>query len=90
MQMTLSAMGGMLLKMLRPGWCGGGKRGYSFVRDECKGEDFGTIGKWMKEGKVRAVIDRVYPFERVSEALEALRKGRTVEKLVVRAGDHEN
>ena len=53
-----------------------------FVRAD--GEDLRQIASWMAEGKVRSVIDAVYPLSDVRAAHERSRTWRTRGKLVLR------
>jgi NADPH:quinone reductase-like Zn-dependent oxidoreductase len=66
-----------------PSFLGGGKRSYVGFWPEVKLEDLGQIGTWMKEGKVRAVIEEKFPFEDAQKAFMKLKTGRTRGKIVV-------
>jgi NADPH:quinone reductase-like Zn-dependent oxidoreductase len=66
-----------------PSFLGGGKRSYSGFWPEAKLEDVSQIGTWMKEGKVKAVIDERFPFEDVQKAFSKLKTGRARGKVVV-------
>ena len=46
-------------------------------------QDLGQIGTWMKEGKIRAVIEEKFPFEDAQKAFTKLKTGRTRGKIVV-------
>jgi NADPH:quinone reductase-like Zn-dependent oxidoreductase len=73
-----------VLKMkLWPGFLGGGKRKYEsfFAKPKC--EDLEQIGTWMKEGKVKPIIDQKFPFEKAPKAFEKLKTGRARGKIVV-------
>ncbi len=61
------------------------KRGaaYSFVFVHPDGRQLAEIGELLKAGRIRPVIDRVFPFEQVKEALAYLMKGRAKGKVVV-------
>lgn len=61
------------------------KRGaaYSFVFVHPDGRQLAEIGELLKAGRIRPVIDRVFPFEQVKEALAYLEKGRARGKVVV-------
>ena len=68
---------------LWPGALGGGKRkmmGF-FAKPKC--DELEQIGLWMKEGKVRPVIDQTFPFEQAPKAFEKLKTGRARGKIVV-------
>jgi NADPH:quinone reductase-like Zn-dependent oxidoreductase len=41
------------------------------------------IGELLKAGRIRPVIDKVFPFEQAKEALAYLEKGRAKGKVVV-------
>jgi NADPH:quinone reductase-like Zn-dependent oxidoreductase len=66
-----------------PAFLGGGKRSYSGFWPQAKIEDLKQIGTWMKEGKVKAVIDEKFPFEEAPNAFVKLKTGRTRGKIVV-------
>lgn len=52
------------------------------------GEDLDDISRWVEQGKLRPVIDRVFPLEEIRQAHEASESGHTRGKVVVRiAGD---
>ena len=46
-------------------------------------DDLKQIGSWMKEGKVRAIVDEVFDWEDAPQAFEKLKTGRARGKLVV-------
>jgi NADPH:quinone reductase-like Zn-dependent oxidoreductase len=45
--------------------------------------DLKPIGLWMEEGKVKAVIDKKFPFEEAPKTFAKLKTGRTRGKIVV-------
>lgn len=61
------------------------KRGaaYSFLFVRPDGGQLAEIGKLLAAGKIRPVIDQVFPFEQAKEALAYLEKGRAKGKVVV-------
>lgn len=67
-----------------PGLLGGGKRHWKFAMTRQSHEDLAKIAGWMKEGKVKAVIDEVFDFQRAPEAYTKLKTGRTKGKIVVK------
>ncbi|EON64844.1 hypothetical protein W97_04078 [Coniosporium apollinis CBS 100218] len=69
--------------MLWPGFLGGGKRKFAGFFSKPKYEDLEQIGMWMKEGKVKPIIDQKYPFEQAPKAFEKLKTGRARGKIVV-------
>jgi NADPH:quinone reductase-like Zn-dependent oxidoreductase len=61
------------------------KRGveYSFLFVRPDGSQLAEIGELLKVGRIRPVIDKVFSFEHVKEALAYLEKGRAKGKVVV-------
>jgi NADPH:quinone reductase-like Zn-dependent oxidoreductase len=61
------------------------KRGvaYSFLFVHPDGSQLAEIGELLKAGRIRPVIDKVFPFEQAKEALAYLEKGRAKGKVVV-------
>lgn len=80
-------LGGMLQigsNMLRPGLLGGGKAKYSMVMGQASKSGLEQVGEWMKEGKVKPVLDTVFEWEDAPKAYEKIKSGRTKGKLVVK------
>ena len=73
----------MAMKFLWPGFIGGGKRKFQFWNVSSNSGQFEEIGRWMAEGKVKAVVDEVFPLQDASKAFEKLKLGRTKGKIVV-------
>ena len=61
------------------------KRGvaYSFLFVHPDGSQLAEIGELLKSGRIRPVIDKVFPFEQAKEALAYLEQGRAKGKVVV-------
>jgi len=61
------------------------KRGveYSFLFVHPDGRQLAEIGKLLEAGRIRPVIDKVFPFDQAKEALAYLEKGRAKGKVVV-------
>lgn len=64
---------------------GAGKRGaeYSFLFVHPDGRQLSQIAEILEAGRIRPVIDRLFPFEQTKEALDYLAKGRAKGKVVV-------
>ena len=62
-----------------------GKRNvtYSFLFVRPDGGQLSEIGKLVESGRIRPVIDKVFPFAQAKEALEYLAQGRAKGKVVV-------
>lgn len=56
---------------------------YSFLFVHPDGGQLAEIGKLLEAGKIRPVIDKVFPFDQAKEALDYLEKGRAKGKVVV-------
>lgn len=56
---------------------------YSFLFVHPDGDQLGQIGELLESGKIRPVIDKVFPFEQAKEALAYLEQGRAKGKVVV-------
>ncbi|HOU64732.1 MAG TPA: NADP-dependent oxidoreductase [Thermomonas sp.] len=63
-----------------------GKRGvaYSFLFVHPDGGQLAEIGALLESGRLRPVIDKVFPFEQATDALAYLAQGRARGKVVVR------
>ena len=63
-----------------------GKRGvaYSFLFVHPDGGQLAEIGALLESGRIRPVIDKVFPFEQATDALAYLAQGRARGKVVVR------
>ena len=61
------------------------KRGvaYSFLFVHPDGGQLAEIGELLKAGRIRPVIDKVFPFKQAKEALAYLEQGRAKGKVVV-------
>jgi NADPH:quinone reductase-like Zn-dependent oxidoreductase len=60
------------------------KVGYSFLFMRADGEQLGQITALIEAGVLRPVVDRIFPFEAVNEALAYVDTGRAKGKVVVR------
>ncbi|KAG4253900.1 hypothetical protein FPRO03_06240 [Fusarium proliferatum] len=69
-----------------PRWLGGGKRKFKYHSVSANRKDFGQLADWMKEGKVRAIIEEDFGLEDAGRAYTRLKGGMTKGKLVVRVG----
>ena len=48
------------------------------------GEDLGVLAGLVDSGRLKAVTDRVFPFEQIAEAFAYLEQGHAKGKVVVR------
>lgn len=49
-------------------------------------DDLVQLGRWMAQGKIKAVIDSTYPLADAAEAYAKLKGGHTHGKIVIRVG----
>lgn len=70
-------------RKILPASMGGLKRKFTGFWPKPKVEDLELIGKWMAEGKIRAVVDQKFAFEDAPKAFEKLKTGRARGKIVV-------
>jgi NADPH:quinone reductase-like Zn-dependent oxidoreductase len=66
-----------------PAFLGGGKRKQEGFLAKPNVKDLDHIVTWMKEGKVKAVIDERFPFEEAPKAFERLKTGRARGNIVI-------
>ena len=59
-----------------------GTRYYRFLT-ESDGEQLASVAEAIDAGKIRAVIDSIYPFDRAIEALQHLAGGHAKGKVVI-------
>ena len=57
---------------------------YSFLFMKASGDQLREIGRLIDGGKIRPVVDRVYPFASIADALAHVETGRAKGKVVVR------
>jgi NADPH:quinone reductase-like Zn-dependent oxidoreductase len=78
MKFVFSLLSGKIIRQAK-------KRGaaYSFLFVHPDGGQLGEIGKLLKAGKIRPVIDRIFSFDQAKDALAYLEKGRARGKVVV-------
>lgn len=86
-QLSLGALTTTMSRKVIPRCLGGGNRAFHFLSVQSKREDLIQIGKWLVDGKARAVIDEKFKWEDVPKAFEKLRTGHAVGKIVVQVGE---
>lgn len=66
-----------------PGFLGGAKRPYTGIFAEPHIDELEQIGKWIGDGKMRAVIDEKFPFEKAPDAFSKLKTSRAKGKIII-------
>ncbi|GKU22643.1 unnamed protein product [Fusarium langsethiae] len=75
----------MSIKLL-PAWLGGGKRTFKFQSVVANRQDFEQMAEWIREGKVKVIIEEEFDLEDAGRAYARLKEGKTRGKLVIRVG----
>jgi NADPH:quinone reductase-like Zn-dependent oxidoreductase len=84
---SVSGMLGLVSRMVRPAVLGGGKRKFEFIGLGNKEADFVKLVEWMRDGKVRSVIEETFKWEEAPKAFERSRTGRAKGKIVIKVGE---
>ncbi|OCL11073.1 GroES-like protein [Glonium stellatum] len=82
-EVSWGATATVMSNFMVPSFLGGGKRKYEFISVKNKYEDLNELATWLKEGKLKSVIDSAFEFEDAPKAFEKLKKGRAKGKIVV-------
>ena len=80
---SFSYFGDSLLRKIWPSFLGGGKRKSQGFFAQPKPDQLAQITTWMKEGKLKTIIDQKFPFEQAPEAIAKLKSGRAKGKILV-------
>ncbi|GAA6027124.1 hypothetical protein JCM8097_002410 [Rhodosporidiobolus ruineniae] len=70
-------------RTLRPSWLGGTPRKYHFGMMKPTKADLDEMAQFVEEGKLKPVIDEVFPFEEALRAYDRQKSGRSKGKVVV-------
>ena len=68
---------------LWPSFLGGGKRKYMGFFAQPRPDELAQIATWMKEGKVKAIVDSKFAMEQAPAAMARLKTGRSKGKVMV-------
>ncbi|KAF2624512.1 GroES-like protein [Macroventuria anomochaeta] len=80
---SLGGLAQITSNLLVPSFLGGGKRSYQILVMKASTDGLKQLGAWLREGKVRAVLDEVFEWEDAPRAFEKLKTGRSKGKLVI-------
>jgi NADPH:quinone reductase-like Zn-dependent oxidoreductase len=85
-ELSLAILPRMLRLKLVPGFLGGAKRQHVGIFAEPRVSEMVEIANWMKEGKIKPMIDSEYAFEQTPEAFRKQKTGRARGKVVIEVG----
>jgi len=80
----LGSLTGMFQVMARPAWLGGVRRKAGFVARKADDKELVRLATWIKDGKLKPYIEKVYNLDEAADAFARLKSGRTRGKLVVK------
>ncbi|KAM0322530.1 hypothetical protein ACHAQA_009377 [Verticillium albo-atrum] len=81
--MNMAAATDMLVGQMLPSWLGGAKYTWETQITKNSHEDLVRIAQWMREGKVRTVVDSIFDFEQLPAAFSRLKEGNAFGKIIV-------
>lgn len=81
---TLGDVLNMVSRWLLPEFLGGGRHPWKILLVKNSVEELVRIGQWVKEGKIKVVLDSVFDFKDAAKAYQKLRTKRAKGKIVVR------
>ena len=80
----MSTIVGLLKIMAQPSCLGGGQRRAVLVGRKSNCEEFIKLAGWIRDGKLKPVIEKVFDLNEAAEAFKRLKSGRTRGKIVIR------
>ena len=80
---SLSGLWSMVLRWLLPGFLGGGKHPWHLMTLKNNLDELTQIGQWVREGKIKVMLDSVFAYEDAPKAFERLRTNRARGKVVI-------
>ena len=72
-----------LISMLLPSFLGGTNRPFKFLSVSNSASHLDELACWATEGRMKVVLDSVYPYEQAPKAYERLKTGRARGKIIV-------
>lgn len=80
----------MLVSWLCPTWLGGPSRKWQLIFTQNTISTYQAVADLASDGKLRVVVDSIYPFEGAPKAFERLKSGRAKGKIIVDVSAHGN
>lgn len=84
---NLSTLIGMVTVMAQPAWLGGVRRRSGLVGRKANKEELVKLASWIRDGKLKPSIEKVYSLDEAADAFKRLKSGRTRGKLVVKVSE---
>ncbi len=82
-ELSVTSVIDMVKRAVLPKFLGGLQGKVDGFWPESKPEDLEHVAEWVKEGKVKVVIDHKFSFEEGNKAIEKLKTGRAKGKIVI-------
>ena len=82
-ELSFASLADIIKRKTLPGFLGGIKGNVTGFFPKPNPMDIGQIGEWIRDGRIKAVIDERFPFEQAPKAFEKLKTGRARGKIVV-------
>jgi len=79
----------MLVSWMCPAWLGGPSRKWKSIFTSSAISDLESLASIAREGKLRVVVDTVFPFTDAPKAFERLKSGRAKGKIIVDVSSHD-
>jgi NADPH:quinone reductase-like Zn-dependent oxidoreductase len=80
----LSSITGMAKMLMLPACLGGGRRKGAFVGRKDSNEELVKLADWVKDGRLKPIIEKEYCLDEAAAAFERLKSGRVRGKLVIK------
>lgn len=84
MQPSLGGTKTLVGNMLLPSFLGGGKNSFQMIMAKPSAEQLRHMGKWLKQGSLKPIVDTVFEWEDAPKAFEKLKTGRAKGKIVIK------
>lgn len=79
----------MLISWICPAWLGGPPRKWKAIFTQSSVADYEPVAAMAKEGKLKVVVDAIFPFKDAPKAFERLKSGRAKGKVLVDVSAHD-
>ncbi|KAF9886998.1 hypothetical protein FE257_010614 [Aspergillus nanangensis] len=76
-------------RLVRPSFLGGGKRKYVILLFKNRKEEVVQIGEWIRQGKIKVVIDSTFELDDAVKAIERLKTSRSRGKIIIHVSNKE-